>query len=112
MCFGFILSLCYLRWNIRQMRILHQMTCLVIHFSILVYMDLVHLLIFTIPQTCVKYCTQEERDSIFDALRPHLLTLSCKKYAVHLVKKILDHGIFPNSWVVDVSFMQVFCKVE
>ncbi|XP_042392918.1 pumilio homolog 24-like [Zingiber officinale] len=43
-------------------------------------------------QTCVKYCTQEERDSIFDALRPHLLALSCKKYAVHLVKKILDHA--------------------
>ncbi|KAG6506281.1 hypothetical protein ZIOFF_031604 [Zingiber officinale] len=43
-------------------------------------------------RTCVKYCTQEERDSIFDALRPHLLALSCKKYAVHLVKKILDHA--------------------
>lgn len=71
-----------------------------------------HLLIFTISQTCVKYCTQEERDSIFDALRPHLLALSRKKYAVHLVKKILDHGIFPNSRAVDVSFMQVFCKVD
>ncbi|XP_064949655.1 pumilio homolog 24-like isoform X1 [Musa acuminata AAA Group] len=43
-------------------------------------------------QTCVKYCTQEERDAVFEALRPHLLALSRKKYAVHLVKKLLDHA--------------------
>ncbi|THU64659.1 hypothetical protein C4D60_Mb01t28790 [Musa balbisiana] len=43
-------------------------------------------------QTCVKYCTQEERDAVFEALRPHLLSLSRKKYAVHLVKKLLDHA--------------------
>ncbi|CAL9074439.1 unnamed protein product [Musa textilis] len=43
-------------------------------------------------QTCVKYCTQEERDAVFEALRPQLLALSRKKYAVHLVKKLLDHG--------------------
>ncbi|CAL9779999.1 unnamed protein product [Musa acuminata subsp. burmannicoides] len=43
-------------------------------------------------QTCVKYCTQEERDAVFEALRPHLLALSQKKYAVHLVKKLLDHA--------------------
>ncbi|XP_020101867.1 pumilio homolog 24 [Ananas comosus] len=41
-------------------------------------------------QTCIKYCSQSERDSIFDALRPHFLTLIRKKYAVHLVKKLLD----------------------
>ncbi|XP_078149076.1 pumilio 24 [Carex rostrata] len=41
-------------------------------------------------QTCIKYCTQEERDKVFDALRPHFLTLARKKYAVHLVKKLLD----------------------
>ncbi|XP_072994373.1 pumilio homolog 24 isoform X1 [Typha latifolia] len=41
-------------------------------------------------QTCIKYCSQVERDTIFDALRPHFLTLSRKKYAVHLVKKLLD----------------------
>ncbi|KAL4273604.1 hypothetical protein GQ457_13G014500 [Hibiscus cannabinus] len=41
-------------------------------------------------QTCVKYCSQEERDAVFSELQPHLLTLSCNAYAVHLVKKMLD----------------------
>ncbi|KAJ6806155.1 pumilio-like protein 24 [Iris pallida] len=41
-------------------------------------------------QTCVKYCSQSERETIFEALRPHLLSLSRRKYAVHLVKRILD----------------------
>ncbi|KAK6265341.1 hypothetical protein QUC31_016178 [Theobroma cacao] len=41
-------------------------------------------------QTCVKYCSQTERDAVFAELRPHLLTLSCNAYAVHLVKKMLD----------------------
>ncbi|WOL11133.1 hypothetical protein Cni_G19894 [Canna indica] len=43
-------------------------------------------------QTCIKYCTQAEREIVFEALRPHLLALSRKKYAVHLVKKLLDHA--------------------
>ncbi|GMI64547.1 pumilio 24 [Hibiscus trionum] len=43
-----------------------------------------------ILQTCVKYCSQAERDSVFSELQPHLLTLSCNAYAVHLVKKMLD----------------------
>ncbi|KAK8680984.1 hypothetical protein V6N13_053392 [Hibiscus sabdariffa] len=41
-------------------------------------------------QTCVKYCSQEERDAVFSELQPHLLTLSCNAYTVHLVKKMLD----------------------
>ncbi|ONK61619.1 uncharacterized protein A4U43_C08F31840 [Asparagus officinalis] len=41
-------------------------------------------------QTCIKYCSQTERETIFEALRPHFLTLSRKKYAVHLVNKLLD----------------------
>ncbi|KAI0513500.1 hypothetical protein KFK09_009524 [Dendrobium nobile] len=41
-------------------------------------------------QTCIKYGSQEERNVVFEELRPHLLTLSRKKYAVHLVKKLLD----------------------
>ncbi|KAK8619658.1 hypothetical protein V6N13_135940 [Hibiscus sabdariffa] len=41
-------------------------------------------------QTCVKYCSQTERDAVFSELQPHLLTLSCNAYAVHLVKKMLD----------------------
>uniref|UniRef100_A0A0D9V2M4 PUM-HD domain-containing protein n=1 Tax=Leersia perrieri TaxID=77586 RepID=A0A0D9V2M4_9ORYZ len=40
-------------------------------------------------QTCVKWCSQSERDAIFDALQPDLLTLSRKKYAVFLVKKLI-----------------------
>uniref|UniRef100_A0A804M6V1 Pumilio homolog 24 n=1 Tax=Zea mays TaxID=4577 RepID=A0A804M6V1_MAIZE len=41
-------------------------------------------------QTCVKWCSESERDAIFDVLQPHLLTLSCKKYAVFLVKKLIE----------------------
>ncbi|XVE65574.1 hypothetical protein DITRI_Ditri08aG0010700 [Diplodiscus trichospermus] len=41
-------------------------------------------------QTCVKYCSQTERDAVFVELQPHLLTLACNAYAVHLVKKMLD----------------------
>ncbi|XP_057957672.1 pumilio homolog 24 [Malania oleifera] len=43
-------------------------------------------------QTCVKYCTQAERDAVFEELRPHLLTLARNTYAVHLVKKMLDNA--------------------
>jgi pumilio family protein 6 len=45
-------------------------------------------------QTCVKWCSQSERDAIFDELQPHLLTLSRKKYAVFLVKKLVELGKF------------------
>lgn len=41
-------------------------------------------------QTCVKYCSQAEKDSVFEELQPHILTLATNTYAVHLVKKILD----------------------
>uniref|UniRef100_A0ACD5WH05 Uncharacterized protein n=1 Tax=Avena sativa TaxID=4498 RepID=A0ACD5WH05_AVESA len=40
-------------------------------------------------QTCVKWCSQPERDAIFVALQPHLLNLSRQKYAVFLVKKLI-----------------------
>ncbi|KAK4783041.1 hypothetical protein SAY86_007415 [Trapa natans] len=43
-------------------------------------------------QTCVKYCTQSERDAVFEELKQHFLTLSCNTYAVHLVKKMLDNA--------------------
>ncbi|XP_077218294.1 pumilio 24 [Tasmannia lanceolata] len=43
-------------------------------------------------QTCVKYCSQPERDIVFEELRPHLLNLSRNTYAVHLVKKMLDNA--------------------
>ncbi|KAH9602061.1 hypothetical protein KSS87_012524 [Heliosperma pusillum] len=41
-------------------------------------------------QTCVKYCSDAERDSVYEELRPHLLTLSLSTYAVHLVTKMFD----------------------
>eukprot|EP00262_Sarcandra_glabra_P017584 TRINITY_DN6061_c0_g1_i1.p1 TRINITY_DN6061_c0_g1~~TRINITY_DN6061_c0_g1_i1.p1 ORF type:complete len:660 (-),score=112.79 TRINITY_DN6061_c0_g1_i1:326-2281(-) len=43
-------------------------------------------------QTCVKYCSQAERDFVFEELRPHLLSLARNTYAVHLVKKMLDNA--------------------
>uniref|UniRef100_A0A0E0KL22 PUM-HD domain-containing protein n=1 Tax=Oryza punctata TaxID=4537 RepID=A0A0E0KL22_ORYPU len=43
-------------------------------------------------QTCVKLCSQSERDAIFEALQPDLLTLSLKKYAVFLVKKLVKRA--------------------
>uniref|UniRef100_A0A2P2KVM5 PUM-HD domain-containing protein n=1 Tax=Rhizophora mucronata TaxID=61149 RepID=A0A2P2KVM5_RHIMU len=43
-------------------------------------------------QTCVKYCSQTERDAVFSELRPHFLTLACNTYSVHLVKKMLDNA--------------------
>ena len=43
-------------------------------------------------QTCVKYCSQTERDVVFSELRPHFLNFACNPYAVHLVKKMLDSG--------------------
>ncbi|XP_031277171.1 pumilio homolog 24 [Pistacia vera] len=41
-------------------------------------------------QTCVKYCSQTERDAVFEELQPHFLTLADNTYAVHLEKKMLD----------------------
>ncbi|KAK3429606.1 hypothetical protein EUGRSUZ_E01101 [Eucalyptus grandis] len=41
-------------------------------------------------QTCIKYCSQAERDEVFGELQPHLLKLASSTYAVHLVKKLLD----------------------
>ncbi|AQK95579.1 Leukotriene A-4 hydrolase-like protein [Zea mays] len=49
--------------------------------------------------TCVKWCSESERDAIFDVLQPHLLTLSCKKYAIFLVKKLIE-------LVVDYAFQR------
>ncbi|KAJ8766851.1 hypothetical protein K2173_009153 [Erythroxylum novogranatense] len=43
-------------------------------------------------QTCVKYCSQTERDAIHSELKPHFLTLACNTYAVHLVNKMLDNA--------------------
>ena len=41
-------------------------------------------------QTCVEYCSQTERDVVFDELKPYFLNLACNTYAVHLVKKMLN----------------------
>lgn len=43
-------------------------------------------------QTCVKHCSQVERDAVFEELRPHFLSLAYNAYAVHLVKRMLDNA--------------------
>ncbi|BAT77096.1 hypothetical protein LR48_Vigan01g302900 [Vigna angularis] len=43
-------------------------------------------------QTCVKHCSQSERDAVFEELSPHFLNLAYNAYAVHLVKKMLDNA--------------------
>ncbi|KNA14803.1 hypothetical protein SOVF_104200 [Spinacia oleracea] len=43
-------------------------------------------------QTCVKYCSDVERDAVYEELRPHLLTLASSTYAVHLVTKMFDNA--------------------
>ncbi|XP_010524563.1 PREDICTED: pumilio homolog 24 [Tarenaya hassleriana] len=43
-------------------------------------------------QTCVKYCSQAEREAVFTELQPHLLSLASNTYAVHLLKKMLDNA--------------------
>ncbi|GAB2227514.1 hypothetical protein Droror1_Dr00009336 [Drosera rotundifolia] len=43
-------------------------------------------------QTCVKYCSEAERNTVFEELRPHFLALATNTYAVHLVKKMLDNA--------------------
>ncbi|RAL52425.1 hypothetical protein DM860_007282 [Cuscuta australis] len=43
-------------------------------------------------QTCVKHCTPDERNYVFQELRPHFNTLACNTYAVHLVTRMLDHA--------------------
>ncbi|KAF5950848.1 hypothetical protein HYC85_012841 [Camellia sinensis] len=57
-----------------------------------------------ILQTCVKYCSQAERDVVFAELRPHFLTLACNTYAVHLVKKMLDNAS-KNQLAEFISFL-------
>lgn len=62
--------------------------------------------LFTVVwQTCVKWCSESERDAIFDVLQPHLLTLSCKKYAIFLVKKLIELGTFRTTLYTD----QIMC---
>ncbi|XP_060197594.1 pumilio homolog 24 isoform X1 [Lycium barbarum] len=43
-------------------------------------------------QTCVKHCTQDEKNTVFVEIRPHFITLATNTYAVHLVTKMLDNA--------------------
>ncbi|KAM3219043.1 hypothetical protein P3L10_023574 [Capsicum annuum] len=43
-------------------------------------------------QSCVKHCTQDERNAVFVEIRPHFITLASYTYAVHLVTKMLDNA--------------------
>eukprot|EP00252_Welwitschia_mirabilis_P011378 TRINITY_DN25592_c0_g1_i1.p1 TRINITY_DN25592_c0_g1~~TRINITY_DN25592_c0_g1_i1.p1 ORF type:complete len:664 (-),score=128.81 TRINITY_DN25592_c0_g1_i1:363-2354(-) len=42
-------------------------------------------------QTCIKYCQQPERDSVYKELYPHFLKLARNTYAVHLLTKMIDN---------------------
>ncbi|KAG7582232.1 Pumilio RNA-binding repeat, partial [Arabidopsis suecica] len=41
-------------------------------------------------QTCVKFCSQAEKDVLFGELQPQFLNLASNKYAVHFIQKMLD----------------------
>lgn len=41
-------------------------------------------------QTCVKFCSQAEKDVLFTELQPQFLNLASNKYAVHFIQKMLD----------------------
>ncbi|KAL6571604.1 hypothetical protein OROHE_003247 [Orobanche hederae] len=43
-------------------------------------------------QTCVKHCTQDERNDVFKETQPHFIALASNTYAVHLITKLLDHA--------------------
>ncbi|CAJ1940948.1 unnamed protein product [Sphenostylis stenocarpa] len=45
-----------------------------------------------ISSRVLQHCSQAERDTVFEELRPHFLTLAYNAYAVHLVKKMLDNA--------------------
>jgi hypothetical protein len=67
-------------------------------------------------QTCVKWCSQPERDAIFVALQPHLLALSRQKYAVFLVKKLVKlgksfYGLLQNSLNMELLYTMECCSI-
>lgn len=41
-------------------------------------------------QTCLKYCSQAEKEVVYKELHPHFLSLSSNTYSVHVLKKMLD----------------------
>ncbi|EOA30085.1 hypothetical protein CARUB_v10013191mg [Capsella rubella] len=41
-------------------------------------------------QTCVKFCSQAEKDAMFTELQPNFLNLAINKYAIHFIQKMLD----------------------
>lgn len=43
-------------------------------------------------QTCLKFCSHEEKASIYEELRPHFLELAQNTYSHHLVLKMLDQA--------------------
>jgi hypothetical protein len=64
-------------------------------YELVAYGVLVLILIPTIfCQSCVKWCSQSERDPVFVALQPHLLDLSRDKYSCFLVNYIIKGGKF------------------
>ncbi|CAH2053520.1 unnamed protein product [Thlaspi arvense] len=47
-------------------------------------------LLSRVLQTCVKYCSQAEKEAVFNELQPHFVKFAFNKYAVFLLKKMLD----------------------
>ena len=43
-------------------------------------------------KTCLKYCSQDEKEVVFKELHPHFLSLASNTYAVHVLQKMLDGG--------------------
>ncbi|KAJ0264266.1 Pumilio 24 [Hirschfeldia incana] len=41
-------------------------------------------------QTCLKYCSQAEKETVFKELHPHFLSLASNTYAVHVLQKMMD----------------------
>lgn len=61
-------------------------------------------------QTCVKHCTQDERNAVFMEIRPHFVFLASNPYAVRFVTKMLDHGMI-LAWknTSQSDFRERFC---
>lgn len=58
-----------------------------------------------LAQTCVKYCSSEERTAVFLELRPHFISLASNTYAVHLVTKMLDNGMVKLNQPISVVML-------
>lgn len=66
------------------------------------------ILYLSLGQTCVKHCSQEEKNGVFMELRPHFISVATNTYAVHLVTKMLDNGNIKLDLFIQVLFARWF----